>query len=125
MWDDLAKNSGFKKVLPTGRNWQLKEQKFDRDTVHFSFESLKEKEVYHVEFQPVHLSISDEWVEDYGGLNKHNNSQITLGDVADNIGKNFPEQKEDYNDLNAYFISAMEWNITFISNSAPSVTRIG
>lgn len=124
MWTSLFENSEIKRVLPGGQNWKLVKQVFDGIKMQVDLQGHSSGEKYTVEFNPIHFSVSEEWVESYSGSKTLINSEVTLGSVRENIGNVSPEQKEDYSDLEAYFISAMEWNIRFISNEEPVVTKI-
>lgn len=124
MWTSLFENSEIKRVLPGGQNWMLVKQVFDGIKMQIDLQGHSSGEKYTVEFNPIHFSVSEEWVEDYSGSKTPVKSEITLDSMKANIGNIWPEQKEDYSDLEAYFISAMDWNIRFISNEEPAVTKI-
>ena len=79
-----------------------------------------------VSFQPDYFSISDDWVEDYGGMNgKAANEWKKAGpmlvDVKRRICEAFPDQSDDYNKLETYVLSAMNWQIRFACNAIPAV----
>ena len=78
------------------------------------FIANKEKKKMKVNFQPDYFSISDDWVEDYGGMNgkaanEWKKSGSLLADVKRRISDAFPGQSDDYNKLETYVLSAMNW----------------
>lgn len=123
MWTSLVENSGMKPVLPGDQNWVLSKQTFDGIKVQLELVGHSSGDKYLVEFEPIYWAISEEWVQAYGNIPKQSANSHSLKDVQKSIENKFPEQIEDYNNMEAYFISAMEWDIRFISNEKPIVEK--
>lgn len=123
MWTSLVTNSGMKRVLPTGQNWILSKQVFDRKSVQLELVGHSSGDTYLVNFEPIYWAISDEWVEAYGNIQKDPTHSLNLSDVRNTIENTWPEQSKHYDNMEAYYINAMEWDIRFISNAKPIVEK--
>ncbi len=129
MWDSVISQSKVEPLLPTGILWVLKQFNFDGTTMKMQFVNNIQNKAINVSFDPVYYSVSHDWVEDYGGMNgaRGQQKQASFGSVDDikkNIGKAFPEQKHEYDNLKVYCISAMQWIMRFACFGTPSIVEI-
>jgi len=97
MWDSIISQSKVERLLPAGVLWTLEQLSFDGMTMQLRLTSKKECKAIDISFDPIYYSVSDDWVEDYGGMNglEGQKSQSLFGSVDDikkNIGEIFPEQ---------------------------------
>lgn len=81
-----------------------------------------------IRFEPVYFSIADEFAEAYSGLQRDDDatrlegvSGHAVANIGRRIGIGFPSSAENFDNLRAYCLNAMEWNIRFVCQGAPEV----
>jgi len=80
-----------------------------------------------IEFVPLYLSVADDFAEDYAGLSVNEGSKADAGGIdlrsaQKSICQSFPSSASEYNDLQAFELSAMEWRVRFICQGTPKLT---
>lgn len=95
-------------------------------TAHLRFKEHGGSEIRQIEFEPIYLSVADDFAEDYSGLlpSENETSSVCSADlstVQGNIAKNFPSAASKFDDLRAFQLGAMEWRVRFICQGMPNL----
>lgn len=131
MWDSLFSKADFSdaRLLPRGVLWALDSLESNRSSLSIVFKEHGQNRQIRLDVEPTYFSMSDEWVEAYGGMESSESikilkSGLNLRDLKDTIDGVSPGYSEGFRDLELYFISAMEWNIRIASLEQPKITEI-
>lgn len=129
MWDSVFENVGVEKLLPRGGQWRLLSYRTEGDATLIMFKKFGETLRVEVKCEPVFFAVSDDFTEDYTGMNsepmvERRRHGVSLEQANANLSASWDTAAEPSAYLHAYVEYAMDQRIRLVCRGIASLREI-